>query len=126
MNHITPKRIFLIDGTGAIISATLLGYVLVIYNEYIGMPISTLKFLSSIAAVFAIYSITNFFILKSNPSYYIRLIAIANTIYCLTTLSLMVYHFQTLTILGIVYFLGEIFIIIGIVKLEMKVSKHVK
>ena len=125
MPILSSKRIFLIDGMGAIASAVFLGYVLVIYQEYIGMPVGTLKFLSSIAVVFAIYSLANFFIYTNNWLYYIRLIAIANSIYCLITLGLVLYHFQKLSVLGITYFLVEIVVIIALVNLELKVSRHI-
>ena len=126
MNNLTPRRTFFIDGTGALISATFLGYILVEFNEYVGMPINTLRLLAAIAKFFAAYSFINYFIKPKNWSFYLKLIATANAIYCLITLVLVVYYMDLLSYLGLVYFLGEILVIIGIVKLEMKVAKHAK
>ncbi len=120
------RTLFLIDGIGAVISATFLGYILIRFNEYIGMPISVLKFLAAVAKIFAVYSFVNYFLKPKNWRRYLKLIAIANTIYCLITVGFVLYNFQHITILGISYFIGEIIIIVVLVNLELKAARNIK
>lgn len=116
-----PKNLFFIDGTAAMLSVLLLGVVLVHFESYIGMPISILYSLAVMAAVFTIYSFSCYFFIKKNWEIYLRIIAIANSLYCITSIIVMVYYFDLLTTLGIIYFLGEFAIIILIVRMEIKV-----
>lgn len=57
INKITsnPKMIFIIDGFGAVISAFLLGVILVMFEDTFGMPRQTLYLLALIAVGFAFY-----------------------------------------------------------------------
>ena len=50
--ELNPKKLFLIDGFGAIISAFLLGVVLVKFEEKIGVPVSVLYLLATIPLFF--------------------------------------------------------------------------
>lgn len=43
-----PKKLFQIDGLGAILSAILLGIILVRFERFFGIPVSTLYFLASL------------------------------------------------------------------------------
>ena len=52
---LNSKKLFLIDGFGAIISAFLLGVVLVKFQEKIGVPVSVLYLLATIPVFFAAY-----------------------------------------------------------------------
>ena len=49
MDNFGPKKIFLIDGTGAMITTIMLGLVLPAFRSEIGMPIDYLYVLSGIA-----------------------------------------------------------------------------
>ena len=50
-----PKKLFLLDGLGAILSAILLGVVLVNQQALFGIPKPTLYFLASLPCLFAVY-----------------------------------------------------------------------
>ena len=52
-----PKKLFLIDGLGAILSAFLLGYVLVKLERVFGIPSKTLYFLATLPMFFVIYDL---------------------------------------------------------------------
>ncbi|MEL7120827.1 MAG: hypothetical protein AAFO07_15350 [Bacteroidota bacterium] len=118
---ISPKRIFLVDGLGALLSAAYLGILMVVLNEYFGMPVSVLYVLAGIACFFAVYSLSCHFFLKKNWKPFLGFIMTANLLYCVLTLVLVIYHFNGLTTLGVVYFILEMFVIIWIVSLERKV-----
>ncbi len=121
--QIKPKNIFLVDGVGAFVTALIIYFILNPYNEYIGVASEVLIPLSVIAFVFCIYSISCFFLLKHHWQDFLKIIIAANTIYCLTTISVLFYYQETITTLGLFYFIGEIIVIGTLVFVEMKLLK---
>lgn len=119
-----PKKLFLIDCLGALISAFLLGVVLVLFEEFIGMPKEVLYYLALIACIFAVYSFFCYFHFPNNWQPFMKAIAIANLLYCLTTIGLVIYFYSQLTTLGAMYFLGELAIIIALISLELKTASE--
>lgn len=107
-----PKQLFLIDALGAVLTASLLSGVLANFERTFGMPQKVLYGLSLIAVFFAIYSFSCYFRDLKNWQPYLKAIAIANLSYCCLTAGLMVYFYQKLTLLGVLYFIGEIIIIV--------------
>ncbi len=118
------RKMFLIDGIGALVSAFLLGIILTMFQEYIGMPTWILTILSLIALLFAIYSLNCFFWVKQNQRFFLRIIACFNFSYCLITAGMLVIFRNQLTLLGFTYFLGEIIFILGLVFLEFNLLKQ--
>lgn len=116
-----PKRIFLIDGLGALLSAFLLIAVLARFQEFIGIPQRILYFLAGIASFFALYSHTCSLLVVEKWKVYLKIIMLANIAYCLLTIGVILYFRQTLTILGLIYFLGEISVIGILIWLERRV-----
>jgi hypothetical protein len=114
-----PKKLFLIDGLGAFLTAFILFVILRTFNEYIGMPKYILTLLSIIALVFCVYSFSCFFFLNKNRKPFLLINSIANMLYCCLTLGLIIYYFPQLTILGLTYFLLEILVIGGLVYAEI-------
>lgn len=119
-----PKLIFLFDGCGAILSAFLLGAVLVKYQNLIGMPRQILFILSSIASLFAIYSLSYALRINDHWRTFLKVIAIANLSYCALTLGLLFYHQSTITNLGIAYFLLEKAVVIPLALFELKIANE--
>ncbi len=120
-----PKKLFLMDSIGALNTAFLLFVVLRNFNEYFGMPERILTYLSVIAVCFCIYSTICFFVIKANWTPFIKGISIANLLYCVLTISLVIFYNSQLTTIGIAYFLGEIAIICGLVYIELNVVKEI-
>ena len=120
-----PQKLFLLDSIGALTTAFLLFVVLRNFKEYFGMPEIILTYLSVIAVCFCIYSTTCFFVIKSNWTTFIKGISIANLLYCILTIGLVIYYRPQLTTIGIAYFLGEIAIIFGIVYIELNVATEI-
>ena len=114
INHLIkkPKTLFLIDSLGAILTVFILFVIMRQLNEYIGMPIIVLTYLSIIAICFCIYSTACFLFLKERWTPFIRLIGVAN--------------YSLLTIAGIIYFLIEIVIICGLSYVELNVATEIK
>ena len=127
ISQLKPRNLFLLDGIGAIVSATFLGVILVRLEQYIGMPNDTLYLLAILALGLSLYSLSCYLFFPSKWKPFLKFIAAANSMYCLFTLCLIGYHFQSLSLLGLSYFLLEICVIILLVRIEWKTisrSKH--
>ena len=115
-----PKNIFLIDGFGAFLTAFLLFFVLRTFNSFFGLSKITLEYLSILALVLSVYSFSCFLLITNNWKSYLKIICIANILYCILTFAIIIYYYQSISVLGVTYFLGEIIIIFGIILLEIK------
>ena len=118
------KTLFLIDAAGAFATTLLLSQVLTRYESLFGMPVHVLLSLAGIALCFLIYSTTCYFFVDETPAKFLTVIAAANAIYCILTLGLMIIYSNTLTWLGYAYFIGEILIILSLVRLEFRASRE--
>jgi len=116
-----PKKLFLIDALGALVSAFFLGVVLVRFNSLIGMPIETLYVLATLPCFFAVYSFYCYFFVKSNWRPFLKIVAVVNLMYCCLTISLMFFYSVKLELWGWAYFVVEILVIITLVSIELKV-----
>jgi hypothetical protein len=121
---LNPRKLFLIDCLGALASAFLLGVILVLFEEFIGMPKEVLYYLAIAACVFAVYSFFCYFHFPNNWQPFMKAIVIANLLYCLTTIGLVIFFYSQLTIFGVLYFLGELGIIFGLISLELKTASE--
>jgi hypothetical protein len=117
---LNARNFLLIDALGAMLSAFLLGVVLVEFENFFGMPFNVLCLLSLIACVFAGYSFIAYLRVKANAGRYLRIIAYANLAYCLLTLLLTIYFFFELSAFGSFYFLSEITVIVILAILEFR------
>jgi hypothetical protein len=122
-----PKSLFLIDSLGAFLTAFLLGVILTSYEVYFGMPARVLYPLSALACVFGLYSMGCYFWVRSHWRPFLKAIALANLAYCLLTTGLVFLFYQSLTILGILYFSGELIVISVLIYIELSaVSKKTR
>jgi hypothetical protein len=117
------KKIFLIDSIGAVISACMLGLALVHFQQYIGMPAKVLYSLAAIASVFAVYSFLGYLGKLWPHTIALKVISLGNLAYCSLTVFLMINHYESLTVLGITYFVTEKLIVVPLAILEWKTSK---
>ncbi len=119
-----PKKLFQIDGFGAILSATLLGIVLVKFERFFGIPVSTLYFLASLPIFFAIYDFYIYYRIDKNLGKYLKVIGIINLMYCFLSIGLAIYDREEITNLGWIYILTEIFIVSTVAIIELGVAKR--
>ena len=120
--ELNPKRLFLIDGLGAILSAFFLGVVLVKFETIFGVPVAVLHFLAIIPLIFLIYDIYSYRKGHLKIGFLLKGIAVLNLIYCCISIGLIVYHFNTVKMLGWAYILIEITIIILIATFEFNLG----
>lgn len=117
-----PEKLFLVDGLGAILSAFLLGVVLVEFKGVFGIPESTLYFLAFWPCLFAIYDFYCYRKKNSNTAAFLRGIAYLNISYCFLSAGLAIYHYQKITCFGWIYILIEIMIVMYLSMLELNTA----
>lgn len=116
--NLSPKKLFLLDALGALLSAFLLGVILVHFESYFGMPSDALYILAFLPCVFAVYDFVCYYKVTDNWRPFLRGIAVANLLYCFLSIALVFQHYQELTILGIIYFVLELLIVVVLAKIE--------
>lgn len=121
-----PRMLFLLDGIGAFVTSFSLFFILPNLEGYFAMPVDILFALSIIAAIFCLYSGWGYYFLKDNWSAYIKVIMVANSLYCVITTLFIVTYFPVLTRLDLIYFVGELLIISILVFIEFSVARMVQ
>lgn len=120
-----PKRLFLVDGVGAIVTATLLLAVLAPFESTFGMPRPVIYSLAAVAGVFAVYTMACCRRAGENWRPFLAAIAAANLAYCLITVLLLITFRNEITALGVAYFVGEIIVIASLATYELKAARTV-
>ena len=114
-----PRNVFLLDGIGALVSSLLLVVLLAPFESFFGMPSDYVYQLAIPAFVFAVYSIACYVFNLNNWQPFMKLIALANFLYCCLTFYLILKLFYRLTHFGVLYFLLEIAVIFMVIALEI-------
>lgn len=117
-----PKKIFLFDGLGAMLSTALLYFLLMPNAGWIGLSITQINALVIGALCLVGYDLIARIMYTPERGWLIKALALLNTLYCITTLSVLMLHYTSITILGWAYFLGEMAIVGVLVYLEWKIS----
>ncbi len=117
-----PYQLFLLDGLGAMLSATLLLLVVAPLEAYFGMPSTIAVILGIIACLLVICSMSCFLLKPRQWTLWMRIVAAGNLLYACTTAILLFLYAHQLTLLGFLYFVGEIIILCVLVVLERKAA----
>jgi len=121
---LNPKQLFLIDGFGAILSAFLLGFVLVKLERVFGIPRTTLYFLALLPCFFAAFDFYCYRWIKTDMGTFLKAIAYINLLYCGLSMGLAIYHHSKITYWGWAYILLEILIVAYLAILELKTANQ--
>jgi hypothetical protein len=122
---IGPRTVFIIDGSGAILSAFLLGVVLVQFQSFFGIPFRILYFLAAIPILFFLFDVYSYLTVQHHTVKKLKIIALANLLYCLLSISVTAYHAGQVTIWGWIYILIEILIVLIVVAIELATAKKI-
>ena len=124
MNGITidKRKIFLIDGIGALITCFFLSVVFVRLEAMFRVPFHVLYILALLPALFSIYSLVCYLALKQNFKPFLRGIAAMNFMYCVLTTSVLFVFNQEITRLAWLYFSIELTLIVGLIIWELRAS----
>ncbi|MEM9329039.1 MAG: hypothetical protein AAGA85_25475 [Bacteroidota bacterium] len=118
----SPKRMFQTDAIGALVTALLLSQLVARFERFFGMPKSITMGLAAVALLFFVYSLSCSLLMSKNWRPFLRTIAYANSAYCLLTVNLLFAHTNTLTIWGYAYFLGELLVVLTMVRIELRMA----
>lgn len=117
-----PRRLFLIDSLGAMLSMTLYLLVLAQYESIFGMPVDVVHALAIMAAVYVVYSGTCYLLDLKKWKPFLRVIAVANLLHCGLTAGLIMLHSESITTLGVLYFAGEFLIVVPLAWIEFRTA----
>lgn len=115
-----PKRIFVLDGLGAWVSANLFFWVLAPFSRYVGMPSNVLYVLAAIAFGLFIYSAACINLVKTSWKFSVGFLRVLNIAYSLVSIGLIIKYASRLTTLGWTYFILELTIIGVLIWIEYK------
>ena len=115
--RLNERRIFLLDGVGAVLSSLGTGIVLPFFAQWTGVPVSVTTPLAVLGFCFAVYSLSCFQFVSQIRAWMLLTIVGANLFYCGLALGVVV-DLEGISIWGRVYFVVEIFIVAGVVLLE--------
>ena len=118
-----PKNIFLIDSIGAFLSANLLFIIISFLDHEFGISDERFSLLFVLSCVFSIYSICCYFLIDKKWQLFLRIIAVANLLYCLLTVLFLLNLYNNITLSGLIYFICEIIIIISLAVVEWQTAK---
>jgi hypothetical protein len=121
-----PKRLFAIDGAGALLSAFLLGVVLVRFQSVFGIPRSTLVLLAALPCLFALVDLWVVVGVRRGFDRWLRRIAVANLGYCGLSLGLAFAHREVITLWGWAYIVGEVGIVAALAVVELGVARRIE
>jgi hypothetical protein len=111
IHNITPRKLFLVDGIGALVTAISTGFLLPWCMPSVGVPLSVLKALAGVALLFPTFSLLSFYFFNLRWAKYLAMVAVANMVYCLVTLSVLFYFRESATAWALVYFLAEALVV---------------
>ncbi|HEX2534330.1 MAG TPA: hypothetical protein VHK69_11380 [Chitinophagaceae bacterium] len=115
------RRVFLVDGAGAVLSAFFLGIVFVHLERFFGVPRPVSYLLASIACLFALYSFGCYFFAARRWRLMLRIIVAANGLYGCLTIAYVLTLYHRLTVLGLAYFISELLVLAGLILYEVRI-----
>ncbi|MNL52718.1 hypothetical protein D3C87_1759160 [compost metagenome] len=121
--NLDKRNIFLLDGVGALVSATFTGIVLPFFAQWIGLPLWFLYCLAVLPLTYGIYSLSCYWLIKAIRPFMLKAIIIANLFYCFIS-GVVIFVYPGLTVWGRLLLTGEILIVLGVVLIELKVYRN--
>lgn len=119
-----PRKIFLLDSAGALLTAILLFDMLAYFEEYFRVPVHMLNALAATAFLFSVYSFCCYFFSGEKWKMLLRIIITANVLYACATLVLMFVLRKEITGLAVLYFSLESAVIAALVFLEIRILRR--
>ena len=117
--RISVRTMFLIDFTGALL--TIFSYVLIhlYFKDYLGFSSYMVCVLLITAILYALYSLTMYYVRPKKWAQFLRLIAYANLLFCGIAMKFLITYYDKLTFLGKTYLIIESILVFGVVLFEL-------
>ena len=120
-----PRRLFVIDGIGALVSVVMLGVVLVRYQHLVGIPTTTLYVLAALPILFALYDVYSYRS-SERAGHHLQTIATINILYCCLSVGLAWWHYDTVTSWGWAYIIVEVLVVLALAVQERRVGRSLQ
>jgi hypothetical protein len=117
---ITPYRLFLLDGLGALLTVVLLAGLVAPRQAVFGMPSAVVYPLAIAVCSYAVYSLACSLLRPRRWRPWLRGIAAANAAYCVVTLAAVAWFYPQMTTLGLAYFAVEAALLVAIAWFEWR------
>ncbi len=121
-----PRKIFLLDSFGALVTAICIGVIMVQFNSLFNIPVKILYTLASIAVFLCIYSFSVFKIFPKKWPMLLKFLSQMNLAYCIITVLMLLTFRQSITAWSMAYFTCEIVIILILVSFEQRLVSRFK
>ncbi|GAB5540200.1 MAG: hypothetical protein Salg2KO_23030 [Salibacteraceae bacterium] len=121
LESITPRRIFLIDGLGAMISAILLVAIASLESVF-QFPEQLAYELALVALILSTYSMACYFVRPKSMFNFLLALVIANIGYSVFTGIVILYYWNTVSIYSTIYFISEILLILTLASIEFRMA----
>lgn len=122
LNIVSPAWVFLVDGLGALLTATFIYLLATYFIDWVGLPYEVLRILALLALGMAVYSFSCHFFLNGNKKKWLHLIILANLLYVLATAILIIIYYDRIKWPGLLYFLSEFVVVFVLVRWERKIA----
>lgn len=116
------RKIFLVDGVGAILSFISTGFILPVFAVHLGISISILNILALFPLVLMFYSLYCYKFVKDINSWMLKLLITLNATYILISFGL-IFFYKPIEALGVMLLVSEIIILTFLLRLELKILK---
>lgn len=117
---ITTKNLFWIDGLAALISGTIVFLCKNWFSSLSNLPNNLLQNMAIIAFVFASFSITNA-VLKTNSKSVFGFLIVANLVYVLFCIMLLIFYFKSINWYGISFLLFDMAVVLMLALIEYRI-----
>lgn len=121
--NLDPKLIFKIDGLGGLATGLMMAFVLPRFPEHFQLPMNLFYALSVYGFLCGIYSLSCGFLVKKITTRFFKPIILANLLYCLISIGVMVSFYELLSGFALAYLLFEKAIIVSLVFVEIRYAK---
>ncbi len=122
---LNPRTLLLFDAVGAAMTSIATFYLLAGERIKTGMPIGLLNGMAILAACFVCFDLLSLR-LRIAPAIALRIIAIANLVYCTLVMVSLYQHQSSVTIVGVAYFCIEVPLVVALSVLEWTVASRDK
>lgn len=123
MSVLKSSKLLLFDGIGALVSAASLGLILPAVQPYVGFPSETLILLAFLALGLSCFSLISYGFFRESWKSCVSKVGWLNLAYCFLTVALLIYHWNNIGLLGLIYFPAEIALVVLLARWEIKVAK---
>jgi hypothetical protein len=114
------RIVFLVDGIGAFLSASVLLILLIFFQKETGIPPALLKTLIVIAVIYFCFAMFCYFVIQEAAAKMLKVLIVLNLLYCAANPAIVFFFWNELTLIGKLYLLFESMVLLILVLFEKK------